>query len=368
MKQQKIYISTFLLTVFLSISVLYSQPAKSQINAGSERVMNVATPTAGTDGVNKDYVDSLVAGGGGTPGSCGLPWGGSIDDGDNVTAYQNSAPVGTACVSETRTCTTGTLSGTYLFASCEPGCPAGNPSWTVGFDTCTGSRPASSNGTSLTVTDPHGGMCSSGTYGSRNFDCNSGTWVATNTGTCASHSTDRGCFSCFSAGSDVLMADGSVKDIEDVVIGDALMGSNGKPTRVVSYDRPMMEAADWDHQRLMSINDTDHFITNNHPVLTTEGWKAQHSEGAEIEAYDLLKGKVTTLEIGDEIILHGGKTKKVEKLDILEHEEDIRLYNFVLSDDPVFYVNDMAVMSFVPDKAGLYPVHYEHKGEPKDAE
>ncbi len=359
MSKQKIYASALILPIFILIGILYAHPAQSQINVGTEKITNVATPTAGTDLVNKDYVDTAVAN---MKDPCGLPWGGSIQDGDTVTAYQNAAPVGTACVSEVRTCDDGTLTGTYLNPSCTDGCPTQGHNWS----NCAGTTTAASHGQNRTATDPFPGSCSNGFGGSRNFVCNAGSWNATNGGTCTYQTADRGCVSCFTAGSDVLMADGSVKDIEDVVIGDALMGSNGKPTRVVSYDRPMMEAADWDHQRLMSINDTDHFITNNHPVLTTEGWKAQHSEGAEIEAYDLLKGKVTTLEIGDEIILHGGKTKKVEKLDILEHEEDIRLYNFVLSDDPVFYVNDMAVMSFVPDKAGLYPVHYEHKGEPKE--
>ena len=44
----------------------------------------------------------------------------SIPDGQSVTAYQSSSvPAGLQCISQTRTCSNGTLSGTYQFASCS---------------------------------------------------------------------------------------------------------------------------------------------------------------------------------------------------------------------------------------------------------
>ncbi|KKW08636.1 MAG: pectin methylesterase ce8, nonfunctional [Candidatus Kaiserbacteria bacterium GW2011_GWA2_49_19] len=53
------------------------------------------------------------------PADCNLPWGGSIPSGSSVTAYQNSSVAcGGSCVSETRTCNNGTLSGSYQNASC----------------------------------------------------------------------------------------------------------------------------------------------------------------------------------------------------------------------------------------------------------
>jgi parallel beta-helix repeat protein len=58
--------------------------------------------------------------------SCTLPWGGTIADGASVTAYQSSAPTcGSACTSQTRTCSNGTLSGSFGNSSCAPptGCP-----------------------------------------------------------------------------------------------------------------------------------------------------------------------------------------------------------------------------------------------------
>jgi len=52
--------------------------------------------------------------------SCPLPWGGSINNGASVTAYSaSSVPCGSNCSSQTRTCSNGTLSGSYIKPSCS---------------------------------------------------------------------------------------------------------------------------------------------------------------------------------------------------------------------------------------------------------
>ncbi len=54
-----------------------------------------------------------------TDGCTGTPWG-NVATGYANTAYsESSAPCGSACTSETRTCTNGTLSGSYTHASCS---------------------------------------------------------------------------------------------------------------------------------------------------------------------------------------------------------------------------------------------------------
>ena len=54
------------------------------------------------------------------PSSCTLPWGGTIRDGESVTAYQSaSVPCGSSCRSQLRTCNDGTLSGSYAHRSCS---------------------------------------------------------------------------------------------------------------------------------------------------------------------------------------------------------------------------------------------------------
>lgn len=50
---------------------------------------------------------------------CTAPWGAAVTNGSNVTAYQNATePFGGTCTSQLRTCTTGTLSGTYTNQTC----------------------------------------------------------------------------------------------------------------------------------------------------------------------------------------------------------------------------------------------------------
>lgn len=51
---------------------------------------------------------------------CNSPWGTSMNNGDTITAYQTSAVTSPAtCVSETRTCNNGTLTGSYASQTCS---------------------------------------------------------------------------------------------------------------------------------------------------------------------------------------------------------------------------------------------------------
>lgn len=98
-----------------------------------------------------------------TPASCTLPWGNTIANGVSVTAFQSPSVTSPAtCVandpSETRTCTNGTLSGSYTNSNCvvlQPSAtisanptrvrptPPGNTStisWTLSNTSCTATR------------------------------------------------------------------------------------------------------------------------------------------------------------------------------------------------------------------------------------
>jgi hypothetical protein len=80
--------------------------------------------------------------------------GNTVTNGSSVTAYQSdSVPYGSSCVSQTRTCTDGSLSGTYAYASCQ-----------VSHQSCTLSGVTVEHGDSHTFyssqTAPPGGLCS----------------------------------------------------------------------------------------------------------------------------------------------------------------------------------------------------------------
>lgn len=70
-------------------------------------------------------------------GSCGcsLPWGGTLAEGQSVTAYAAASAAYGGCVSEIRSCTNGTLSGSNQYASCSQSCggtPVGGYCWYLG--------------------------------------------------------------------------------------------------------------------------------------------------------------------------------------------------------------------------------------------
>lgn len=54
--------------------------------------------------------------------ACSLPWGGQLGSGQSVTAYNTANATDCAAVGQTRTCTNGTLSGSYAQPSCLTAC------------------------------------------------------------------------------------------------------------------------------------------------------------------------------------------------------------------------------------------------------
>lgn len=81
---------------------------------GTYTATNTCTNSTGTT-ASKSISHEVLA-----PSSCALPWGGSIASGQSVTAYQSATVVSPAtCQPQTRTCTNGTLSGTYTSQTCS---------------------------------------------------------------------------------------------------------------------------------------------------------------------------------------------------------------------------------------------------------
>ncbi|MDE2030073.1 MAG: hypothetical protein KGI97_05855 [Alphaproteobacteria bacterium] len=108
-----------------------------------------------------------------TNGCTGTPWG-NVPNGYSNTAYASSNPVGTGCTSQTRTCSNGTMSGSYTATSCSPGCSATSDTWA----NCSGSVGALASGQNENVNNG-----TSGYNGSATATCSSGSW-SYSTGCC----------------------------------------------------------------------------------------------------------------------------------------------------------------------------------------
>src|SRR3989338_9115805 len=90
--------------------------------------------------------------------SCPTPWGTTVTHGGYVTAYQTSSvAAGSSCVSQTRTCSNGQLSGTYTYQTCTP--PATATCTPLAAQTQTLSCPAGQTGS---ITQTRTSSCAAG--------------------------------------------------------------------------------------------------------------------------------------------------------------------------------------------------------------
>ena len=153
----------------------------------------------------------------------------------------------------------------------------------------------------------------------------------------SAESTSSG--SCFIAGTKVLMADGTEKNIEDVVVGDVVKGHNGDNT-VIKLDWVTLG-----DRKLYTFNDSEHyFFTSEHPFMTEEGWKSVKPEKTKErdgdELYKELKGE---LKVGDKLVTSNGS---IEITDIKSKEinnPEMPLYNFHISNDKSYIADNYVV-------------------------
>lgn len=161
---------------------------------------------------------------------------------------------------------------------------------------------------------------------------------------------------CFLAGSLVSMVDGSTKPIEDVVIGDEVVGAFGEINRVLALHRPFLG-----DNTMTRINET-HSTSSHHPhisadkkfyaaapsVVENNTYGREHividAEGNRVSMmlHGLKKGRVQLLEEG--IILKTIEGSRiVETLETYSLPADTQLYNLVVGGSHTYHVNGYAV-------------------------
>ena len=145
--------------------------------------------------------------------------------------------------------------------------------------------------------------------------------------------------SCFIAGTKVTMADGTLKNIENVKVGDKVKGHKEENT-VIKLDPTLL--AD---RKLYSFNDNEHyFFTSEHPFMTEEGWKSIKPEKTKerdgVELYDQLKGK---LKVGDKLVTDNGPIKVTDIKSKEMNNPEMPLYNFNVSNDNSYIADDYVV-------------------------
>ena len=162
------------------------------------------------------------------------------------------------------------------------------------------------------------------------------------TGTAAAADTSKGetgYGSCFIAGTKITMSDGTLKNIENIVVGDKVKGHKND-NEVIKLDPTLLA-----NRKLYSFNNNEHyFFTSEHPFMTEEGWKSVKPEKTKerdgIELYNQLKGE---LKIGDKLVTDKGL---IEITDIKSKEinkPEMPLYNFNVSNDNSYIADGYVV-------------------------
>lgn len=179
----------------------------------------------------------------------------------------------------------------------------------------------------------------------------------TATNTCGTiSSTGSGEAPCFLAGSQVTMADMSTKSIEDIQIGDKVLGAFGEINTVLALHRPFLGTA-----RMCLINN-DHSTSSHHPHISPDRrffcahpatvigstYGKEHdviTDNNKIEKrmlYGLHSSRIELLEIGQMLQTVNG-ARNVESLEIYDMPSDTQLYNLVVGGSHTYCVDSYAV-------------------------
>jgi hypothetical protein len=162
--------------------------------------------------------------------------------------------------------------------------------------------------------------------------------------------------SCFLAGSLVTLVDGSTKPIEEIRVGDIVVGAEGEHNEVLALHRPLLGSS-----RMCRIN-REHSTTSHHPHVsvdrkfycvhpaTVENSTYGHehnvidADGVSVKRllHGLRKGRAQELTTGVELkTIEGGRL--VKDLEIYDMPPETQLYNLVVGGSHTYHVDGYAV-------------------------
>jgi hypothetical protein len=172
-----------------------------------------------------------------------------------------------------------------------------------------------------------------------------------------SQSTTTATFGCFLEGSFVTMADGSLKPIEAVEIGDKVLGAFGEHNTVLALHRPMLGAG-----CIMNINN-EHKTTTHHPHVSADKkiycaepklinsftYGKEHmvivdKSGSKEKRtmYGLHSDRILKLEVGVELQTVSG-ARRVDTMETIKMSPFTQVYHLVVDGSHTFMVDGYAV-------------------------
>lgn len=155
-------------------------------------------------------------------------------------------------------------------------------------------------------------------------------------------SNDGSCISCLSPETKITMADNTTKAIKDLKMGDTVKAPYGQTAvidEVVNIKWPKLE--------LYNINDGQLRLTADHPIMTTNGWRAINYDARKDDSSYKRYGMATVaeLKIGDVIVTENGDIP-VTRIMPDPVIKDGETFNLKLRDNiKAFYANGILVKS-----------------------
>jgi hypothetical protein len=172
---------------------------------------------------------------------------------------------------------------------------------------------------------------------------------------CGSSQAELNAAPCFLAGSLVTLADGSTKVIEDIEIGDVVLGAFGEANPVLALHRPLLGT----HQ-MCRINE-EHSTTSHHPHISADAkfycvhpsvtdnttYGREHTvittNGEELMMlHGLKRGRIQVLETGIHLKTVEG-SRETKSLELYSLPADTQLYNLVVGGSHTYHVDGYAV-------------------------
>ena len=130
-------------------------------------------------------------------------------------------------------------------------------------------------------------------------------------------------------------------------IGDLVADGTDGINTVIGIEAPVLG------NRLMySFNGNWAFVSEEHPIMTSEGWGAFDPDSWAVEEGFI--GKLVKIDIGSEILKTDGTYETVEYIDHKIMPEDYVIYNLLLDGDHMYNVEGYVVHNKAGDNNTSY--------------
>lgn len=142
--------------------------------------------------------------------------------------------------------------------------------------------------------------------------------------------------SCFTAETKVRMADGSLKAIANIKVGEQVLGEDGKINNVIGIETPKLGT-----RLLFSLNGGPFFVTAEHPFKTLNGWRSFDPEMTDHETPNLVSR--SPLGLGQVLLRYNDDLELLQDYQRDNFDEKMKVYNLLLDGNNTYFANDYLV-------------------------